>query len=1769
MQFAACQDPRVHTSPRIEDTGTDISRHQTVYIQAPYRHHGHNSSLGAPPTFAHSAAEFGFVPNIAERIDENQPIALTHSFVNQGPQRARTISYPGPGHRPTRSLCSSSSFRKFNRDKPLPLLPPPSPALSFEFEEKKHADGRPTVSEPTEKKTNMSVGICERGDANLGGALGVPGNLSGSNINREKMKRGGGTKGYGEKERADESIGSWLDGYEHDEGRDSFLSTRGPFDLDDYLSRSAPSSPSPQPSTITERPQGQTRAFAPPSSTPLPAKSKSTEHIRDQLEFFGNRVQTPSFPSANTRMSSFVPQSMHPEVASVAKSGLTRPGSDGEGLYDVSSLRQPKVDPSNFPDPYPHGISYHQGTPTLSSAGSSSASTRSSAYTNPGSTISASGYSGDYSHVRVASGDDFEGAGGIGGIGVGLGINMAGAPYHTDSVVEKLARTSTGSSISRKSHAPSHAPHVPLPRMRHTRALHSQSQSQSEDFSAQFAPVERLLRSQPSYDTSWQRQHEDLGASEDEYDYGQDEEYEDAENYLEMEEEQPCSAISVVEEGRGLIVHGEGISVHALHIQPGITHLLVGGSSTPNSVPAFLTTMLPQISTTLLALDISANFLVSLSPAFASCASLEELNISANPLRVLPEFLAHLTSLRLLLADSTGISTMPASLSALQKLHTLSIRRNKMHALPSWLCTLPCLESLLVDGNPFQGPWKALVDPLLAKAPMTPAYPPSTPFISPPSATPISATNTTSVETSDVSDTEDYTDQDENNHPAPSAITTSSLSAPTSADDNLEEDTITPAQARLLERSATSPPPHDHGASSPPPLSRPLSRVRTTPNRGYYERVKQSRSEQEIAGLSSPALVAAEDRVSELSSPIPSATSPSTPNLMLNPSRDLRRMRSADELRRATSATSGVQATGPLLSSTSSPPRPGLTHYATTSSASVISEGMEGGSLQRRFASLNVHARSSSRASMRPLASNLFTSAPMPEEDADADVESPPATMSRARAATAVSITRGGHDEEYERRVHQSLAKPQKGKEKSSRKWGFLKKMSMGKLRSTEGTSGFASPPSSTRPSTSSGASGSSMGKAATASLPSASVTLRQLSRPQVEVALTPSNPINALSATGSPFPPANLLRNASTDKLKLASPSTPSAASLLAPPSPMAKSGKRRSFLPVDGPPALNIPIPSTSSFLGGITATNGSEDQDDGTRLQSPGHAVESPLDMQEERNREANARALRSVMAYLRDMNDLTLLSQGNSLSMYGGSAPMMERSRRPTFADSQRLTSETSMDSNDSASSAPTTASSHLRSFDSFNANRSGSLNTMSVATSDSSGSGGEERKCKDDRGKRLMIVREIVETERTYVKNLQELVDIYVRPAAAPVNSIGSVGSSSKETVVPAAERKIVFGGLEALYTFHKESFFPALEAAAGPLLSPQGAAADADSDGKLSSEVAMAVGRTFVAHAAFMKMYSSYINNFENSVARIRQWVSDRSGTGTLGSQLTPSSSTVQLANVGLTMSALAPNSMTHDSVSGKAQLTSSQRKRLKHYLKRCRVNPRHSQLNLEGYLLLPVQRIPRYRLLLEDLTRSTPPPETYDDPLDRALAEISSLATNMNEGKREAESRKKLVMWQSRIRGRFPSPLVQPHRRLIMDGKLLLTRIVRKQTMAFEVLDSHGDAANVAVDCLAPELTPRPLYGILCNDLFVLCRDPSNGQDPNASVDLWAVLRMQTMPQPTSIVHGNTLRIVDSKAILYLEAPSTSEALTWFRGEFSSPRYSPVVRIDLTNDCQ
>lgn len=95
---------------------------------------------------------------------------------------------------------------------------------------------------------------------------------------------------------------------------------------------------------------------------------------------------------------------------------------------------------------------------------------------------------------------------------------------------------------------------------------------------------------------------------------------------------------------------------------------------------------------------------------------------------------------------------------------------------------------------------------------------------------------------------------------------------------------------------------------------------------------------------------------------------------------------------------------------------------------------------------------------------------------------------------------------------------------------------------------------------------------------------------------------------------------------------------------------------------------------------------------------------------------------------------------------------------------------------------------------------------------------------------------------------------------------------------------------------------------------------------------------------------------------------------------------------------------------------------------------------------------------------------------------------------------------------------------------------------MTYDNINPQGNKSLAQVDCLAPELTPRALVGILCNDLLVLCRDLSEGNDPGSPVDLWAVLRMQTLPQPASIVHGNG-EFQHSEVVLVLTPAFSFEA--------------------------
>lgn len=171
-------------------------------------------------------------------------------------------------------------------------------------------------------------------------------------------------------------------------------------------------------------------------------------------------------------------------------------------------------------------------------------------------------------------------------------------------------------------------------------------------------------------------------------------------------------------------------------------------------------------------------------------------------------------------------------------------------------------------------------------------------------------------------------------------------------------------------------------------------------------------------------------------------------------------------------------------------------------------------------------------------------------------------------------------------------------------------------------------------------------------------------------------------------------------------------------------------------------------------------------------------------------------------------------------------------------------------------------------------------------------------------------------------------------------------------------------------------------------------------------------------------------------------------------------------------------------------------------------------------------------------------PPRTdgMRDTLDDALNEIASLASLMNEEKREADSRMRLLSWQQRITKSGPSPLVQPHRRLILEGALTLIRLVKKASTYVEcdsAMPTNTDGEQtitaskvvVPVEYIKPELVDRQVMLVLCSDLMLLATQRGEGWE--GMVDLFNVLRMATLREPASIVHGNVLRVVDNKVSL------------------------------------
>jgi hypothetical protein len=100
---------------------------------------------------------------------------------------------------------------------------------------------------------------------------------------------------------------------------------------------------------------------------------------------------------------------------------------------------------------------------------------------------------------------------------------------------------------------------------------------------------------------------------------------------------------------------------------------------------------------------------------------------------------------------------------------------------------------------------------------------------------------------------------------------------------------------------------------------------------------------------------------------------------------------------------------------------------------------------------------------------------------------------------------------------------------------------------------------------------------------------------------------------------------------------------------------------------------------------------------------------------------------------------------------------------------------------------------------------------------------------------------------------------------------------------------------------------------------------------------------------------------------------------------------------------------------------------------------------NLPAYLILPVQRIPRYQLLLRELLKNTPETHTDHAYLTQSLEKITELAFKINDTIREKQELEQLIEIQRRFTGH--PEIVVPGRVFLREGPVV--KICRKTPKA------------------------------------------------------------------------------------------------------------------------
>ncbi|KAL9647384.1 hypothetical protein ABK040_011748 [Willaertia magna] len=231
-------------------------------------------------------------------------------------------------------------------------------------------------------------------------------------------------------------------------------------------------------------------------------------------------------------------------------------------------------------------------------------------------------------------------------------------------------------------------------------------------------------------------------------------------------------------------------------------------------------------------------------------------------------------------------------------------------------------------------------------------------------------------------------------------------------------------------------------------------------------------------------------------------------------------------------------------------------------------------------------------------------------------------------------------------------------------------------------------------------------------------------------------------------------------------------------------------------------------------------------------------------------------------------------------------------------------------------------------------------------------------------KRKELIKETIETERTYVDSLKVLIELFYYPL---VNDTGhGKGVMEREHI------HAIFSNIEQIYQINST------------LLS--------DLDKAFEKYPFVEIAPALSQITPFFKTYTTYVNNFENSQSTLER--------------------------------------------------LKREDRRVKEFLMLCHKQKKTKGNQIGSYLILPIQRIPRYRMLLTEILNNTSSNHVEYECLKKCVKEIETVANYVNDEKRKVEQNQIVFEVQSLIHKQYPS-FVQPNRKFIRRGTMNVQYII------------------------------------------------------------------------------------------------------------------------------